>query len=207
MRWGGGGGPAFRQAEGTRRHPTLSQTNKLRGRTTLPPVPCPHQSPEVCTGGGRGQRGWGGPRQGGCRKRGPRPKHSPSHPQSRPQPGRLKLLRISHPPLTLVLAGGPRGWDEGEWVRTRVRGPTAGPGEEAAGGGGGAGGGREEGKEEDGEEPEEEEEEGREEEGERARKRRRGGGEGGRRGGGPGGRLQAVAAGDRCLGGGGPRQT
>lgn len=100
LRWGGGRGLLGRR-RGAHRHPTLSQTNKLRGRATPPPTLCPHPSPKVCIGGGWGagdREIWdAAPRQGGCRNRGPSLNTPLYTPQSRSQPGRMKLLRIFSP--------------------------------------------------------------------------------------------------------------
>lgn len=52
----GGGGGGLWAGGATRHHPTLTQTNKLRGWTLPPPTHCPRQSPYVGVGGG-GEQG------------------------------------------------------------------------------------------------------------------------------------------------------
>lgn len=68
-----GGVPALRLAEQSRRHPTLTQTNKLRGRTTPPPTHCPRSLLTFGLVGVRNREIWdGATRQGKPQKPGPR---------------------------------------------------------------------------------------------------------------------------------------
>lgn len=107
---------ALRLAERTRRHPTLTQTNTLKGQTTPPPTQCPLRAPNGRVGGGREPGSLGrGRRQGTPPKPGPKASghahtslYTPS-PFSRSRPRRRVLARILSPSSDLVLAAGDPG--------------------------------------------------------------------------------------------------